>query len=79
MQQLVEQSADRLDKTFQAGEQRVSTLLQQQVEQIKAVNNQITNSRDTLAKGREMLEEDEHKRYKRPSTNREGRKLYQGS
>ena len=57
MQQLVEQSADRLDKTFQAGEQRVSTLLQQQVEQIKAVNNQITNSRDTLAKGREMLEE----------------------
>ena len=56
MRGLVEQSADRLDKVFQTGEQSVSTLLRQQGEQIQAVNAQIANSQDTLEKGREMLE-----------------------
>ena len=56
MRGLVEQSADRLDKVFQTGEQSVSTLLRQQGAQIQAVNAQIANSQDTLEKGREMLE-----------------------
>ena len=56
MRKLVEQSADRLDKVFQTGEQSVSTLLRQQGAQIQAVNAQIANSQETLEKGREMLE-----------------------
>ena len=55
MRKLVEQSADRLDKVFQTGEQSVSTLLRQQGAQIQAVNAQIANSQETLEKGREML------------------------
>ena len=56
MRGLVEQSADRLDKVFQTGEQSVSTLLRQQGAQIREVNAQIANSQETLEKGREMLE-----------------------
>lgn len=56
MRGLVEQSADRLEKVFQTGEQSVSTLLRQQGAQIQAVNAQITNSQETLEKGKEMLE-----------------------
>ena len=56
MRKLVEQSADRLDKVFQTGEESVSTLLRQQGSQIQAVNAQIANSQETLEKGKEMLE-----------------------
>ena len=57
IRELVEQSADRLEKVFQTGQQSVSTLLRHQGDQIQAVNNQIANSQATLEKGREMLEE----------------------
>ena len=57
MYEKVDQAAGRLDKIFQAGEQSVSKLLQQQEKQIKAVNDQIDNWRDTLAKGQEMLKQ----------------------
>ena len=57
IRELVEQSADRLEKVFQTGQQSVSTLLRQQGDQIQAVNDQIANSQATLEKGREMLEE----------------------
>ena len=57
MHKTVNQAADRLDKIFQAGEQSVSKLLQQQEEQIKTVNDQIDNWRDMLAKGQEMLQQ----------------------
>ena len=57
IRELVEQSADRLEKVFQTGQQSVSTLLRQQGQQINAVNDQIANSQATLEKGREMLEE----------------------
>ena len=57
IRELVEQSADRLEKVFQTGQQSVSTLLRQQGDQIQTVNDQIANSQATLEKGREMLEE----------------------
>ena len=57
VQKQIDQSAARLEKVFQTGQQSVSTLLWQQGIQIQAVNNQIVNSQATLEKGREMLEE----------------------
>lgn len=55
MGQLVEQSANRLEKIFQTGENSVSILLQKQGEQIEAVNAQLANSQETLTKGSEIL------------------------
>ena len=66
MRQLVDQSVERLERVIQAGEQSVSTLLNQQGDQIRAINDQIANSQETLARGRDMLETDEYKRNKRP-------------
>ena len=57
MRELVDHSANRLDDIFRSGEQSVSTLLQQQGEQIKAINAQLGNSQETLTKGRDMLEQ----------------------
>ena len=57
MRQLVDQSVERLERVIQAGEQSVSTLLNQQGDQIRAINAQIANSQETLARGRDMLEQ----------------------
>ena len=57
MQQLVDRAATRLDESVQGAEKSISTLLQQQANQIKAFNAQITNSQATLTKSREMLEQ----------------------
>ncbi len=57
MYQLVEQSTTRLEGIFKSGESGVSELLQQQEVQIKEVNAQITNSRQTLEKSSEMLQQ----------------------
>ena len=57
MQQLVDQAAARLGESVQGAEKSISTLLQQQGDQIKAFNAQITNSQATLTKSREMLEQ----------------------
>ena len=57
MRQLVEQSAGRLESILKAGEQSVSALLNQQGDQIRAINAQIANSQETLARGRDMLEQ----------------------
>ena len=57
MRELVDHSATRLDKIFRSGEESVSTLLRQQGEQIKAINAQLSSSHETLAKGRDMLEQ----------------------
>ena len=57
MRQLVDQSVERLERVIQAGEQSVSALLNQQGAQIRAINAQIANSQETLARGRNMLEQ----------------------
>ena len=57
MHQLVEQSATRLDSILAFGELSVSSLLEQQENQIKEVNAQIANSRETLEKSSEMLQQ----------------------
>ena len=57
IRQLVEQSAERLEEIIQAGEQSISILLNQQSNQIQAVNDQIANSEATLARGRNIIEE----------------------
>ena len=57
MRQLVDQSAGRLESILKAGEQSVSALLNQQGDQIRAINAQIANSQETLARGRDMLEQ----------------------
>ena len=57
IRQLVEQSAGRLESILKAGEQSVSALLNQQGDQIRAINDQIANSQETLARGRDMLEQ----------------------
>ena len=57
MRQLVDQSANQLGERVHDMEQSVSELLQQQHGQIEAVNTQITSSKDTFLKGREMLEQ----------------------
>ena len=57
MHQLVEQSATRLDSIFASGELSVSSLLEQQENQIKEVNEQIANSQKTLEKSSNMLQQ----------------------
>ena len=57
MRQLVDQSAGRLESILKAGEQSVSALLNQQGDQIRAINAQIANSQETLARGRDMLDQ----------------------
>lgn len=57
MRQLVDNSADRLGESVQDMEQSVSELLQRQHGQIEAVNTQINNSKDTVVKGQEMLQQ----------------------
>ena len=57
MHQLVEQSTTRLDNIFASGELSVSSLLEQQENQIKEVNAQIANSRETLEKSSKMLQQ----------------------
>ena len=57
LRQLVNRSAERLEQVIQAGEQSVRTLLSQQNDQIRAINAQLANSGETLASGRDMLEE----------------------
>ena len=57
MRELVNDSATRLDEIFKGGEQRVNGLLQQQVEQTEAINEQLKNSQETLTKGRAMLQQ----------------------
>lgn len=57
MHQLVEQSTTRLDSIFASGELSVSSLLEQQENQIKEVNAQIANSRETLEKSSEILQQ----------------------
>ena len=57
MRQLVDQSVERLERVIQEGEQSVSALLNQQGDQIRAINAQIAKSQETLARGRDMLEQ----------------------
>ncbi len=57
MRKLVDQAATRLGESVQGAEKSISTLLQQQADQIKAFNAQITNSQATLTKSRKMLEQ----------------------
>ena len=57
MRQLVDRSVERLERVVQTGEQSVSALLNQQGEQIRAIDAQIANSQETLARGRDMLEQ----------------------
>ena len=57
MTQLVDQSVERFERVIQSGEQSVSALLNQQGDQIRAINAQIANSQETLARGRDMLEQ----------------------
>ena len=57
MHQLIEGSTTRLDSIFESGELSVSLLLEQQENQIKEVNAQIANSRETLEKSSEMLQQ----------------------
>ena len=57
MRQLIDQSVERLERVIQEGEQSVSALLNQQGDQIRAINAQIAKSQETLARGRDMLEQ----------------------
>ena len=50
-------TTDLMRELFQDVEQSVGTLLQQQDEQIEAINVQLDNSQATLTRGREMLEQ----------------------
>ena len=57
MRELVDHSATRLDNIFKGGEQSISALLQQQDKQTETINAQLNNWQETLAKGRETLEQ----------------------
>lgn len=57
MHQLVNQSASRLESIFQIGESSISALFQQQENQSKEMNAQVTNSRKVLEKSTEMLQQ----------------------
>ena len=57
MYRLMGESTTRLDSVFKSGETSVSELLQQQENQIKEVNAQIANSRETLQKSGEILQQ----------------------
>ena len=57
MHRLIDQSATRLESIFTTGELSVGSLLEQQKNQIKEVNAQIANSRKTLEKSSEMLQQ----------------------
>ena len=57
MYRLMAESTTRLDSIFKSGEAGVSELLQQQENQIKEVNAQIANSRETLQKSGEILQQ----------------------
>ena len=57
MYQLIAESTTRLDSIFKSGEAGVSELLQQQENQIKEVNAQIANSRETLQKSGEVFQQ----------------------
>ena len=57
MYRLMAESTTRLDSIFKSGEAGVSALLQQQENQIKEVNAQIANSRETLEKSGEILQQ----------------------
>ena len=57
MYRLIAESTTRLDSIFKSGEAGVSELLQQQANQIKEVNAQIANSRETLQKSGEILQQ----------------------
>ena len=57
MSKQVEQAAAQLSGSVQNAEQSVSKILQLLEPQIKAFDKQIDNSQETLAKGRELLQE----------------------
>lgn len=57
MRQLVDQAAAQLGENVEGAEKSISTLLQQQSDQIKAFDAQITNSQAMLTKGTEMLKQ----------------------
>ena len=57
MRQLVDQAAARLGENVEGAEKSISTLLQQQADQINAFDTQITNSQVMLTKSTEMLKE----------------------
>lgn len=57
MHRLIDQSTTRLESIFTTGELSVGSLLEQQENQIKEVNAQIANSRETLEKSNEMLQQ----------------------
>lgn len=57
MRTQVNLAAERLDTIFKSGEERVNRLLELQAAQIKAIDEQLTNSQATLTKGRAMLEQ----------------------
>jgi len=57
MHQLIDRSTTRLESIFTTGELSVGSLLEQQENQIKEVNAQIANSRETLEKSSEMLQQ----------------------
>ena len=57
MREQVDLAAGRLEDIFKSGEECINSLLQLQGGQIKTINAQIANSRETLTKGREMLEQ----------------------
>ena len=57
MHRLIVESATRLDNIFKSGEMSVGELLQQQESQIKEVNTQIANSRETLQQSSEILQQ----------------------
>ena len=68
MREQVDLAAGRLEDIFKSGEECINSLLQLQGEQIKTINAQIANSRETLTKGREMLEQMGTSVEKRPQT-----------
>ena len=57
MHQLVNQSASRLESIFKTGESSISDLFQQQENQSREMNAQVTNSRKVLEKSTEMLQQ----------------------
>ncbi len=57
MSELINQTTERLSGTVHDAEKSIETLLQQQKEQTEVFNAQITNSKETLESGQEMLAE----------------------
>ncbi|MYC24283.1 MAG: anti-phage defense ZorAB system ZorA [Gammaproteobacteria bacterium] len=57
MHRLIDQSTTRLESIFTTAELSVGSLLEQQESQIEEVNAQIANSRETLEKSSEMLQQ----------------------